>query len=105
MIASGEKKEEYREIKPYWVKRLADKYSGAMGGDFMDKHAVVSYVFKQFDIVRMKNGYAKNCPSMDVEFKGIEVGLPISGLSEEGWLDTYVFKIKLGDIIKKEGLL
>lgn len=24
MIASGEKKEEYREIKPYWEKRLLD---------------------------------------------------------------------------------
>lgn len=27
MIASGEKREEYREIKPYWEKRLVD-YNG-----------------------------------------------------------------------------
>ena len=24
MIESGEKKEEYREIKPYWIKRLTE---------------------------------------------------------------------------------
>uniref|UniRef100_A0A6M3LMG1 ASCH domain-containing protein n=1 Tax=viral metagenome TaxID=1070528 RepID=A0A6M3LMG1_9ZZZZ len=54
LIASGEKKFEYREDKPYWRKRLVDNGEG-----------------KVFDIVRFRNGYSKTAPIMDVEFKGI----------------------------------
>ncbi len=38
MIASGEKTEEYREIKPYWNTRLYGK---------------------EFDLVKFRNGYSK----------------------------------------------
>jgi len=55
LIKSGEKKSEYREDKPYWQKRLLD------GED----------IPKVFDIVRFKNGYAKDSPTMDVKFRSI----------------------------------
>lgn len=42
MIVSGEKKEEYREIKPYWQKRLLSK---------------------SYDVVKFRNGYKKDSPT------------------------------------------
>lgn len=59
LIASGEKKQEYREAKPYWMKRLTDGDEGL-----------------HFDIVRFKNGYGPDVPTMDVEFNGISFTTP-----------------------------
>lgn len=50
-ILKGKKKVEYREIKPYWTKRL-----------FEDGKP------KKYDYIIFKNGYNKNCPEMKVEF-------------------------------------
>ena len=50
LIASGKKTKEYREIKPYWNKRLSGK---------------------EFDEIHFKNGYSKNAPFMRVEWKGL----------------------------------
>ena len=55
LIASGEKAHEYRECKPYWKKRLVDEFGYG----------------RNFDIVRFKNGYGKDVPTMDVEFDHI----------------------------------
>jgi len=43
-ILRGEKLEEYREIKPYWEKRLLNPDGS----------------FKKFDEVHLRNGYAKD---------------------------------------------
>lgn len=51
LIASGEKIEEYREVKPYWTKRLVEGKK-----------------YKRFDEVHFKNGYGKNSPFMRIEF-------------------------------------
>jgi hypothetical protein len=80
MIASGEKKEEYRELKGYWMKRLLIEHGDG---------------FKTFDIVRFKNGYSPNAPMMDVECKGTEVG---NGKYEWGCTNKS-FIIKLGKIL------
>ena len=86
MIASGEKREEYREIKSYWEKRLSDWMSN---GYFL-KH-------KDFDIVRFKNGYAKDAPTMDVECLRIIRGV---GAPEWGAVELkYYYVIELGKII------
>ena len=53
MIKSGIKKEEYREIKPYWETRLRKKY----------------------DAVKFVNGYCKNSPSFLIELEGICEGV------------------------------
>jgi hypothetical protein len=88
MIASGEKKEEYREAKEYWHKRLwlRDPHFGLNGGYYI-----------AFDIVRFKNGYAKDAPTMDVECKGITFG----GGKREWGAEMYqnYFVIKLGSIL------
>ena len=76
MIASGAKKEEYREIKPYWNQRLHTE---------------------SFDVVAFRNGYGKHVPSVTVELLGIERGL---GIVEWGAPEkTMVYILKLGRII------
>lgn len=85
MIASGVKKEEYREIKDYWIKRLKDM---SIKEPF---HAFIPY-----DKIVFKNGYAKNAPTIVVEYKGIRIGY---GNKEWGADDEVCFCIKLGDIL------
>jgi len=55
-ILNGTKKIEYREIKPYWTKRLLDDEKP-----------------KKFDIILFRNGYGKKSPQMKVEFLGVRV--------------------------------
>lgn len=52
MIESGEKKEEYREIKMYWATRLIDGFPSTFGID------TNSQDFKEFDGVIFRNGYS-----------------------------------------------
>jgi len=67
MIKSGVKKEEYLEIKPYWINRLvldADYPTNGQKEDFIDGYGQPYVVtkFKPFDIVSANNGYQKDCP-------------------------------------------
>lgn len=74
-IAEGRKKNEYREIKPYWTKRLEGR---------------------EYDIIEFRNGYAKSSPVMRVEYKGLD-------LAETEYLDgekKIVYAIKLGRILE-----
>jgi hypothetical protein len=85
LIASGEKLEEYRELKPYWAKRLTEP--GEPG----------KYKKKHYDIIRFKNGYAKNAPTMDVEYNGMTI---TGGIVEWGAEphETY-YVLRLGKIL------
>lgn len=49
-ILSGHKLEEYREYKPYWIKRLVDQAN----------------YYRKFDEIHFKNGYSKDAPFMRV---------------------------------------
>jgi hypothetical protein len=76
LIVSGIKKEEYREIKPYWDKRLNKKY----------------------DTICFRNGYAKNSPRTTVQLKEILTGL---GIIEWGApKQERVYILRLGEIIE-----
>ena len=86
MISSGEKKEEYREIKPYWEKRLEDTPLAPFVANF-----------KKFDTVTFKNGYQKNASTMVVECLGVDLDY-----SRPEWCDgvkDMFYVIKLGEII------
>ena len=76
LIRSGEKKYEYRQDKPYWRKRLVDENGEG----------------KHFDVVRFKNGYGKESPTMLVEFGGI------SFTSDKWWTPKHGEEFT-GDII------
>jgi len=51
-IASGIKTIEYRDITPYWTKRLSNK---------------------NYDYIYFRNGYSKDAPMMLVEYKGVTI--------------------------------
>ena len=59
MIKSGEKKEEYREIKPYWTSRFLGKEL-----DFQDLPKVCLSQCEPIVTVILKNGYSINAPAI-----------------------------------------
>lgn len=74
MIESGEKTEEYREIKEYWKKRL---------------------VGKNYDAVQFSYGYTKRTMLFRLDSVSIGIGKP-----EWGAPETEVFILKLGGRIR-----
>lgn len=76
MIVSGEKKEEYREIKPYYDKRLG-AYSVGTG-------KIINVVFR--------NGYKYNSPAIRCRC-AVTLGPGIKEWGAEPGIDYYVLKI------------
>ena len=62
MILSGEKAEEYREIKPYWTKRFENYFGKIL--DLQSKEWVWKSDRK---IIVFRNGYGKNVPEFSAE--------------------------------------
>ena len=83
MILSGEKKQEYRDLKPYWKKRLLYSFH---------------LLYREFDVIIFKNGYKKDAPTMTVKCKGIvrDFGYKKWGAEK----DKQYFVISLGKILK-----
>ena len=73
LIDSGEKTSEYREVKPFWDKRL-------------NKH---------YDTVTFQKGYKKNPPTMTFKIVSIQK----TTLKNDLELDE-VYEIKLGERLK-----
>jgi len=85
MIASGEKKEEYREIKAYWNRRLNQNL-------WSDNFKPVPFTHVLFT-----NGYSEYCPKMLVEIRSIQIGKPKDKWTD-GWHERDAFVISLGEI-------
>ncbi len=98
MIASGEKNEEYREVKPYWITRLLH-YAWEPGcTPFIFYDMEIAY-----DAVLFRNGYSPTSPAIFVEYLGVKIGN-----TKDGWADKYqteVFVIKLGRFLTPNGEL
>lgn len=97
LIASGEKKEEYRDLKEYWANRLTSGIMCDSVGGWL--HNIDSNVsFKKFDVVHFARGghFHPSLPQITVECLGIEIGKGKTEWGAEG--DDY-FVIKLGKII------
>lgn len=84
MVASGEKKEEYREIKDYWTRRLTE---------IMKNGVDQATVFRTFDRVEFRNGYGKDAPKILMECRGVEVDY---GFHKWGAGNQLYYVIKLG---------
>lgn len=108
MIASGDKTEEYREIKPYWANRLTwQEFHGEISCvnslkdciHFDDACAYSTGVFrKNIEYIQFRNGYSKDAPTILVECNGITYGT-----ARPEWSDNWqgeVFIIKLGKILQ-----
>lgn len=108
MIASGEKTEEYREIKPYWIRRLCYKASPfhpvpwvsmvltSQNPEYLKKALQMRTMnLWGFTHVTFHLGYSKDRPSMTFAIKEIVCD---EGKEEWGALpgETY-FVIKLGE--------
>ena len=81
LIVLGIKKEEYRELKPYWINRLGGPNDNCVN----------------YDLVTFRNGYAKDAPTITLQCKGITIGK-----ARPEWSDNWqgdVFIIKLGKIV------
>lgn len=94
MIASGEKKEEYRDFNEYWIKRILilteqwQKKVHYFGN--LDEEGIVK--FKDFDSICFHKGYTNT--TMTFENDGIEINY-----GREDWgaePDKLYFVIKLG---------
>ncbi|MGB0991718.1 MAG: ASCH domain-containing protein [Akkermansiaceae bacterium] len=83
MILSGEKKEEYRELKEYWITRLSDPSKG-------------------YTHIKFRNGYSKECPWMIVELKEITSGY---GKPRWGCPVSECIILKLGEVISSNSEL
>ena len=110
-IVSGEKKEEYRAIKSYWINRLIEaKYEGSDEYRRVKTYPVFDMLisnsnlkelvekktarFVPFTHVRFFQGYAKNRPWIEKEIESITIGKPPKGLCPVLWLDQECFIIK-----------
>lgn len=102
LIKSGVKTEEYREIKPYWLNRICQKYEPSViaGGDLRDKHNGTNYDIKRFDLVEFTNGYNKSSPQVTLEITDITIS---TGNVEWGAVkDEQYFVIKLGKLVASQ---
>lgn len=101
MIRSGEKLEEYREITPYWIKRLTVAKRTILKNEFNE--IMQSYTLtepKDYDCIVFTLGYPKSNDKsriMKFKFMGISIG---KGKWKWGAPEQEVFKIKIGDRIK-----
>lgn len=70
LIASGDKTEEYREIKEYWKNRLILDHN-PVHQQWNERQLPP---FKNYDVVVFKNGYSKEAPTMIVELNAFSIG-------------------------------
>jgi len=96
LIKSGVKLEEYREIKPYWIRRLLCDFNFNRAC-WNIKLNNGSYRDIKFDQVQFTNGYSANSPRITVECKGIHIE---TGRKEWGAVEgVNYFVIELGDVL------
>ena len=109
-IVSGEKTEEYREIKPYWVarfyydrfgklspkmvKELADSVAKYGDTEHFEAKNGIEVSFVPYTHVLFINGYGDDKPRIEKEIMGITIGKPKKGLCPYKWLDKEFFIIK-----------
>lgn len=100
MISAGEKTEEYREIKPYWIKRLTTNCEVAY--DVAAETYCGKVLYRPYTHVLFINGYRKDSPRIEKEIESITIGKPKKGLCPDKWLGTEFFIIKFKQRMKQK---
>ena len=118
-ILAGEKTEEYRELKSYWISRLlkgknegvelsAQEYNDLISDlqsqldNFDSAEDLLEYfglALDYYDCIIFRNGYAKNAPTIIVEWKGIQIKECNTPLGNK-----WQFAIKLGKILETKNI-
>lgn len=114
-ILSGEKTEEYREIKDYWLSRFLDCdenksnhlcakklcYACLLYGQSTyikkDVNSIVTPKFSNYEFIEFINGYGRDKPRFTIECLGITTGIGKSGWGAPE--KEKVFILKLGKIV------
>ncbi len=89
MIVSGQKTEEYRDMKPYWDARL---FNNAWGGYNAHRHGIDAYTH-----VLIVNGYSDKRPRIEKAIRQVRVGKPRKGWCPDGMLGHECYVIELED--------
>ena len=96
MILSGEKKEEYREIKPYYISRFAKWWNMTR---YVDDNVTVSAIAENKNLktenIMFRNGYSKTSPSFIAKCT-LSVGTGKEEWGAEN--DKHYFVLKIHDI-------
>ncbi len=79
LVKLGEKKFEYREIKPYWQHRMNN--------------------IKQCSHIEFVNGYHDDSEKIVVELLNVSIGKPMKGMIEDEFLDKSFYILTLGNLI------
>ena len=106
MILLGKKKEEYRDLKGYYVSLLFNlkiiwRFAMSDRDCLLEavKHDLSPWkcLLKKYDTVTFSNGYSKDRPQFEIELKDIRIdfGKPIWGAIP----NTKYFVLELGEII------
>jgi hypothetical protein len=106
MIVSGEKKEEYREIKPYYDSRFMNAFGFLLvGGQMVYGEAAPEEIRKPWPVlVVFRNGYSKDSPEVVCKCTlQFGKGKPEWG-AEPGKL-YYVLKIEKAEEVRNHVLL
>lgn len=95
MIESGEKREEYRDFKPYWLKRLAFFNNGFLRFRYNYKYCHFPYIREIDNVdgythVRFRYGYTKRTMLFKIDEITLGLGNPLWGAP----CDRDVFIIK-----------
>ena len=121
MIFSREKKEEYREIKDHWARRLLSPtgnasfepaaweamihdlhYPYARHTDVQELLTFYGAQFREYDAIRFRNGYRDGVPKFLIKWEGIAVK---NGREEWGAEKAkFYFTLKLGEILEASGV-
>lgn len=96
MILSGEKKEEYREIKPYYDTRLPKEFGVFREGEKLIKANAYPPVDLSKRKILFRNGYSKKSPSFTA-ICSLSIGKGKEEWGAEHNVDYY--KIKILEII------
>lgn len=80
MIARGEKNEEYREIKPYWLKRFCNPVAGCCTDCRVCYETIpYDYTVKDFTYVCFHLGYTSKTMTFQIKEIDIATGKPELG--------------------------
>ena len=101
-IVSGEKTEEYRDIKPYWIQRLTIGYFEVAMDLTLSDILYVKASYRPYTHVLFINGYRKDSPRIEKKIESITIGKPQSGMCPDEWLCKNVFIIKFKRMMNKD---
>lgn len=95
LFRSGEKKVEYREVKPYWIRRLKKAVDEPLFDEFFEDYEIgdALHVFQSPIDCILQKGYSKE--RLSAKISNIEI---MNGKNTDLQVDKLVYAITLFDV-------